>query len=166
MLWLPPTMLRSEFALLAGGIGSNIGDMTLNGGLAAAFDGNTNQGNTACAAITSDATNYIGKNCSATPKIISSVTVYSSNNLGYTNNGAVSATLTLYAKQSLPANSTDGISLGSTTFTNAASSTNTNTITSNDQYTAWAYFWVAILCGGAAGQTKLIAEIQFTGYGS
>ena len=74
-------------SLISQATGTNIGDMTANGGLAAAFDGNLSQAYAAAAVRTAN-TGYVGKNYSASPKIIAQAIVYGSNNTGHDGTGA------------------------------------------------------------------------------
>lgn len=126
------------------GTGTNIGNMTANGGIAAAFDGVTSQAFASTASKSNVAANsgYVGKNYSASPRTIGSATVYPSNDAGFVNVTDPSVTLTLYGKNgSAPANGTDGTSLGSTTFTDSTAS---RSITSSNTTTAYDYVWVNI----------------------
>ena len=70
---------------IAQGTGTAIGDMTAEGGLAAGFDGNTNQAQNTIPTATGNVNNsYIGKDWgSSVTKTISGVKVWSSNNSGY-----------------------------------------------------------------------------------
>jgi hypothetical protein len=144
---------------LAGSV--NIGTLTQNAGLAAAFDSNTNKASTACAANNSGAASgisdqYIGKNYSgATAQAIASATLFPSSDLGfgqgtYFNNGAgvflpVSPiiTINLRGKASAPASPSDGTLLGTSgalSIINAPVS-----ITSNNAVTTYNYVWFEII---------------------
>ncbi|WNK00109.1 hypothetical protein L2D14_01465 [Thalassospiraceae bacterium LMO-JJ14] len=86
-------------ALVAGGTGTVIGDMTLGGGLAAAFDGTTDKGYAAGAykTVTSGALAYIGKDWgSGNTKTISKYVVYATNDVGYDRDGDGTQTFKLY----------------------------------------------------------------------
>lgn len=119
--------------------GTNIGDMTSNGGLAGAFDGTTNQAAAACAAKATSG--YCGKTYSGA-KIVHSVQVHGSNNFGYSTAGAVSMTINLYGKNGTPASATDGTLLGSVTFTNQPDESASRTIISADQGNFFTSVWV------------------------
>lgn len=110
------------------------------------------------------ATHYLGKNYSSSPKKISSVTVYGSNNQGFLSGVfafTTNLTLTLYGKQgSAPTTATDGTSLGSSTFLCVADESGGRTINSSDTSTAWDYVWVSYSCGLANPQ-YYTAEITF-----
>jgi hypothetical protein len=142
---------------LAGSV--NIGDMTGNGGLAAAFDGNTAQAAGACAfnnvGNLDPVTSYVGKNYTgASAQAIGQATFWPSSDQGaihpvksYMLNGVLTqvdtgATLVinLRAKASAPANSADGTLLGSATFTGSPL-----TIISNNTVTTWNYVWLEMV---------------------
>lgn len=75
-------------------LGTNIGNMTALGGLAAAFDGTTNQANTACAARSAQG-GTVGKNWGAgNTKTVTGFAVHGSNNFGY-GSDPTNVTLTL-----------------------------------------------------------------------
>lgn len=82
---------------------------------------------------------YAGADFHTSPKVVSSVTVFPSNDLGIGYPGG-HLTLTLRGKQTFPTSPGDGTPLGSASsfsqFPGAIS------ITSNDQVTAWNYVWV------------------------
>lgn len=139
-------------------LGTNIGNMTLQGGLASAFDGVTNQ-TAAAGAGTSAVAGYVGKQFAA-GKALSRAVVNGSNNVGYVNTGTTtSVTITLFGKNGAPANGTDGTSLGSITFNQSATNESAGrTITSTDNVTTYTNFWVFI--NGGANSTEC-AEATF-----
>lgn len=152
--------------------GTNIGNMTAAGGLAAAFDGTTTQAHTAAAKMTggTGATGYVGKNYTGAAKAIANARVYATDGTGtvHWNTGSNSdtITLTLYGKASAPASATDGTVLGSTSFANgpsgtAAATTPSPTITSSDTTTTWNYVWVAISTNAGTGGV-VVAEVVFS----
>lgn len=120
--------------------GSTFGDMTANGGLAAAFDGTTNSDSSVCALKATATSSYCGKAFSAAQKI-ARVDTYGSNNAGYLSVNQ-STTITIYGKSSSPANATDGTVLGSTTFTDT-NATQQKQIAC-DASTAYQYVWATI----------------------
>ena len=137
--------------------GTNIGDMTGGGGLAAAFDGTKSQVSTACA-YNASAAGYVGKTHAAA-KIISHVVVYGANNNGYVFTVNPAMTITLYGKNgAAPASATDGTSLGSISFTDATDESAGRTIISIDQGTAWLHNWVYINDGAA--DAHICAELE------
>jgi hypothetical protein len=156
----------STSAVVAGGTGTNIGDFTTNGGLAAIFDGNTNQGGDVGGLKTSTTSGYAGKTYSPTKRIAQAV-VYGGNSLagaaGYV--AAINPTVTLVLRGktgSAPSGRTDGTSLGSISFTDTGDeSGNPRTIASSDTATAWDHVWIDFSHNGAANNC-VIAEIQFT----
>jgi hypothetical protein len=160
-----PRVLTAQ--VIPGATGTNIGDMTAGGGLAAAFNGNTNQAETACAnkaGVASGAYAYVGKDYGAgTEKIIQQARTWPSNDWGYNGNeatvGTPTITLSMYAKNSAPANATDGTLLATTT--RGDSQTGPDTLTSTDQVTAWRYVWIAITHNGTTNAVDC-AEVEFT----
>lgn len=141
--------------------GTNIGDFTAAGGLAAAFDGNTSQTPAAGARKTGNTTAYVGKNHGSSVYKLSSVIVrrcsVGADPAGFANSGST-FTLTLYGKNSAPASATDGTSLG--TQASVSISGTDQTINSTDTSTAYQYFWVAFT-GGDGGGSFYCAEVEF-----
>jgi hypothetical protein len=153
-----PTVAPTQIAQATG---TAIGDMIANGGLAAAFDGVTNQSTTAGATKNpTSGSSYVGKNYSAAPQKIAKAIVYGSNGSGFFNIDAP-IVLALYGKNgSAPATYNDGIVLGSITFTDTGNESAGRTLVSNDMATLWDYVWVAVyrtdfLSGGA-----FVAELE------
>ena len=140
--------------------GTNIGDMTANGGLEGAFDGITDQVGTSCAGKTTGTFAYVGKTLAAPTRIYKSIS-YGSNNTGYVGSINPSTTATLYGKAGVaPANSTDGTSLGSVSFTDTANeASNPREIESSDKETQWDHVWVRISHTGASN-TMRVAEVE------
>lgn len=142
-------------------LGTNIGNMTLAGGLAASFDGITNHGAGACS-TTTGTTMYVGKTGDA-PRFITSVIVYGSNNAGFNSArlGGSPITLTLYGKQgAAPSNSTDGTSLAASSFTDAANESGGRTLTSSQPQVRWDHWWVTVTKGDPASNGTL-GELRF-----
>lgn len=140
---------------------ANIGNMTQEGGLAGAFNGTVSQPSSASAAkINFTGAAYVGKNYSgASAQRVSSVVVYPSNNQNFTNGTSQFLTFKLYAKQTLPANSSDGTLLGSQV--NVVPSYSLVTIASSDTTTAWNYVWVEITPSAQDGHAILyIGQLQ------
>lgn len=149
--------------LISGATGTNIGDLTSGGGLAAIFDGTTSQGLGASGTRTSFQSGFAGKNYSSAPKKIDSAKTYGSNDTGYIGGGvASSATLYLYAKNgSAPSSYSDGTLLGSVAITDLET-IDSKTINSSDKTTAWDYVWVAVLLNAASSSNIIVvAELQF-----
>lgn len=135
--------------------GTNIGDATSGGGLAAAFDGNNNQANGACAYRNAAANMWVGKTLAAAAPV-SKVQTYGSNDVGYDGVGA-NITITLYGKNgAAPANGTDGTSLGTTGSVSESTAGDPKIITSSDTITTYEHVW--IYCEGTTNQ--FIAELE------
>lgn len=140
-------------------IGSTIGDF--DNQISNAFDGNVSQtaatGAGKIIGTINDA--YIGKDFGASnEKQISKVIIYPSTDQGFQTAGSSTVTLTLYASNTLPANGTDGTSLGTTGA--ITDTTTAQTIVSNDVTTEFRYVWVYI--DPAAGVNDVvISEVQF-----
>jgi hypothetical protein len=141
----------AAYSAISGGTGTNVGDMTERGGLAAAFDGNTNQAYAASAAKTSTTTGHVGKQYSAA-KRINKVVLTGSNDLGFftASGGGADKTGTATVQAS-----SDGSSWTSVSSANAVAATTggTVTITDIDQSAEYAYERVALV--GASGTTQV-----------
>ncbi len=144
--------------------GTNIGDMLNGGGLAGAFNGNTDQvSNTAAYKSTGDLTfAYIGKDFSASPTTIGYVNIYGSNNNGYINSVNPTITVTLYGKNgSAPSSYNDGTSLGAITFADTTDETIPRQIMSSDMATSYDFIWIAVT-GGTGSNGINITELEFS----
>lgn len=142
--------------------GTVIGDMTFNGGLAAAFDSVTNQAYASSAVETNsgfDGAAFTGKNYSAAPKKIARADVYATNDFGFDSTPSASTiTLNLRGKNgSTPSSRTDGTLLGTWSAVDAVSTV--ASITSSDQTTAWDYVWIEFIDSLTARMA--CAEIRF-----
>lgn len=139
--------------------GSNIGDATGHGGLAAAFDGTTNQAAADSAKKSSATDTYVGKDYgSGVSKTITKAIVTGSNNVGfYSPNDSVTITARLYASNSTPSNSGDGTLLATASATDANSLALTMDASSNS--TAYRYAWVRVTHTGSA-DSMYVAEVQ------
>lgn len=148
----------SSGSAISGATGSNIGNMSANGGLAAAFDGTTSQDNSASAATASGDSGYVGKNYSGVGgKKIGQAIVYPSNLSGFYTTINPTVTITLYGKASAPSSETDGTVIGTAS---AADSTSPMTVISTDLTTTWNYVWARV-SGGSGGNQAYIAECIF-----
>lgn len=140
--------------------GTNIGDMTSNGGLAAAFDGNLSQSN-ATSAIKPNAGptgGYVGKDVGAGNDYpITRAIARTTNNIGFTNSGTV--TLTLYGKATAPSGPSDGTSLGTNAIGSAGTNSTDYTVTSSDTTTPYRYVWMKI-AGSNAGADAYCCELS------
>ena len=127
--------------------GTNIGDMTATGGLAASFDGNTSQSNAQCSVKSNLSNGYVGKNMGSSAPI-SKIVARSTNNIGFTNTGNV--TIQLYAKASAPGSGTDGTLLGTNAIGSGGSNSTDYTVTSSDTSTSYQYVWAYITSSGGS----------------
>lgn len=138
------------------------GDMTAGGGLAAAFDGNTNQAAAACAESPTAFNGYVGVTLASSTAINGAV-AYGSNNEGYVvGANPVSQSVQLYAKAGgVPSNGTDGSNLGNTgSFTDTGNESGTpRAIDSADKETLYDQVWVRY--AGTTSTVKAIAEAIF-----
>lgn len=148
---------------------TNFGNMTGNGGVAAAFDGNISKSDTACAAITASSgpgtnfivgvSGYVGQHFS-TPEPISSVTIYPSATVGFADsvvtpltagNQVLNLALRLYGSNSPPSGPTDGTLLGEVDvpavggpYPVLSIGLNAVSIPSSQPNVEWSYVWVAV----------------------
>jgi len=138
--------------------GSNIGDMSGGGGLAAAFDGTTAQNAAASASLAASTTAYVGKDHgSGQSNIVTSYVVYPSTDQGFTTDANLS--IRLYGSNSLPATATDGTLLhDSGSFADSLSAQTYNFV-DIDTSTGFRYHWVTIVPASSA--TNYVAEVQF-----
>jgi hypothetical protein len=153
----------SSTAVVPGGTGTNIGDMTGGGGLAAAFDGTVSKAAVACALRSTVTNAFIGKTFSPA-KTFQSVAVYGSNNLGYFGaGGAQTIDFVLRGKTgSAPSSRTDGTSLGTLSFVEVSNESVTpRTITFSDQTTAFDHVWIDASTSGGT-DNFYVGQLQFT----
>lgn len=140
------------------GTGTPVGNMTSGGGLAAAFDGNTNQNNANSAYAGATATGYIGKNWGAgNDKVITGFKAWGSNNLGF-ESGTNSVTIRLIGHTSNDPGA--GTDLGSITFTDTEDNTVREKLSGLTTSTAYQYHWLKIETSSAVFDT-ICAEAQF-----
>jgi hypothetical protein len=161
---------------IPGGISgvAQIGNMTLNGGLSAGFDGNTSKGVGASPTAIGSAVVNIGNNLqfnlfvgqdygatSASNYAIDHITVWPTTDDGFIAfdpniqnvSGTLSCTFTLYASNIAPANALSGTALGTTEIqvtgvfpkgVNSVLGSAPVTITSTNKTTSYRYVWVAL----------------------
>lgn len=174
--------LSSQLFNYAPGLGSPIhGVSNSSGGVSVqqaeqAFNGSTNRpiltgfgsgrngafpGTGPSSASSYTGTWYIGKDFQGSAKAIDHAIIYGSNNQGFVSLANPSITITLYGSNTLPANGTDGTSLGSVTFTDTANESAGRTINSSDTTTQYRYIWVDISAAGA--NTWSLQEVQMYG---
>lgn len=143
-------------SLISGSDGTNIGTLTSQGGLAAAFNGTKVTGFVNCAGSGGATSAYIGKDDNASPKSISKVVVRGSSDYGISSSGTFS--LALYGKNgTAPASSTDGTLLGSVTGQTDTLGADQE-LTSNDMSTAYDHRWVKI---DSSSGSIYVAEVEF-----
>jgi hypothetical protein len=138
-------------------LGTNIGNMTINGGLAAAFDGVTSQTSAVSAGYASGSTSWIGKTLAAA-RAIGKVTVYGPNNQGYSTVANANLTLNLYGKQgAAPSTATNGTLLGTLSFVSPSPDNGPRDIVSSDLTTLWDHCWISVTLN--TGDQR-VAELQ------
>lgn len=141
--------------------GAELGDLTGDGGLSAAFDGTTAQAVSASATKASATEAYAGKTLAAPSKIYGAI-VHGSNDAGYVSGANPDVTIELYGQTGdAPISATDGTLLGTlAAFTDSADeSGNPRTVLSDDTDTIYDYVWVRITHNGSAA-TMAVAEVQ------
>lgn len=145
------------FVLIDRTAGTNIGNMTGNGGLAAAFDGTTTQVLVSCAALGATS-GYVGKTL-ASAKRFGRAIVYGSSGAGFKNSSNPSITLNIRGKSgTAPSSATDGTIVGTLTFTDTADESAGRTIESTDYVNSWDHLFVEITSGPGT-ETQGIAEV-------
>lgn len=146
--------------------GTNIGNMTLHGGLSAAFDGQTNENAGECVACNNSG--FIGKTL-ATKARFGRATIYGSNNFGFAASGGQDSQVTINIRGkngTAPANRTDGTIVGTITFADNSDETAGRVITSTDTVTEWDHLFADIdltIGGGDARIAELILERYYPG---
>ncbi len=142
--------------------GTNIGDCTNSGGLAAAFDGNTAQAY--AAAATRGANNgYVGRTYSQS-RALDSVTVYGASNTGFDGNtGATTCTVLVWGKNgAAPSAYNDGTQLATTGGIADSNTSNVQTIQIADKLAYYTHLWVSSSTTGTADAA--FGEVIFTGW--
>lgn len=141
---------------------TNIGDMTGGGGLAALWDGTTDQSAAAGASLGgTPAAAYGGKLWTAA-KTIGRFIIYDPNNEGHTSSG-VDVNFRLYGKNSAPSAYNDGTLLFTSpaqTYTIPTATYDTTAVNSIDITAPYTYHWIAIVPAGTTGAVYM-AEIIF-----
>jgi len=138
--------------------GTNIGDFTAGGGLAAAFDG-AGEFIANVAGKASGTSGYVGKTLSG-PKQFARARVYGSSNQGYVNAANPNVTLDIYGKAgTAPSSATDGTLLGTLTFADTADESAYREIDSTDFGTLWDHLWVRLSHDGASAAHG-VAELE------
>lgn len=151
---------------IAQGDGTNIGDMTVNGPLSLAFDGNTNQAWSAGArkdGVGVSSGGYVGKTyASAKQYGRAVVTPTNGTSSSYWSNSYTTETHTIRIRGktgSAPSSHSDGTSLGTAAVTNNATTAADITITDTNTYE---HVWAVIeQTGTFAGSAVFLAEVVF-----
>lgn len=149
---------------VSAGAGTAIGTMTGNGGLAASFDGTTNQAFAAASGTPAAGnTGYVGKDWgSGNTKLIGSFTAYSTNDAGF--NAISGNTITLSLE-----GSTDNFSSSIVTLFTGSSFTDANSLTKTYTYptdaidvsTPYRYHRLKVFSNSASFIVRC-AELQFS----
>lgn len=130
-------------ALIDRTTGTNIGDLTGNAGLAAAFNGVTSAGVGASAAR-GGSIGYVGKTL-AVPSAIDRVVVHGPNDYGYAFATNAATTISLYGKVgAAPSSATNGTLIGSIAFTDTSNESVGREIDCTDKSTMYDHVWVVI----------------------
>lgn len=138
-------------------LGTNIGTMTAQGGLAAAFDGNTSQSITQGAAAASvGTTSYIGKDDGAALYAVTQAIVYASTDAGFQNNAGGVVTATIQVSTDNFSSSVIDLASNTGTDTNGTSIT----VSAPSNVTAYRYRRMKIVAPSGAINNKC-AEAQF-----
>ena len=149
-----PSVLISAF-------GTNIGNMTGSGGLAAAFDGVTNVG-FVDTATRGDSVGWVGKTLARSDRFLRAV-VYGSNDIGYAGgSGEPQITINIKGKQGAIGSPPSGggwTTIGTITFTDTANESTGRTITSTDTTTFWDHIIAEITRGDGSSGVRC-AELE------
>lgn len=124
---------------------TRIGNLTSNGGLAAAFDGTTSVAAASCARATSSpAVQWIGVDWgSGVTKTVCRYIVYGPNNNTFTVGNGGSPRVDLYGSNSSPASGNDGTLLASVACANSGSAEVIDTSAGITETTAYRYHWIS-----------------------
>ena len=150
----------SSSSVVSGGTGTNVGDLTANGGLAAAFNGATSQaaGAGATKDVSAASGGFIGKDWGvSTPKTISQAVVHGANDGGLVGTGP-NVTLTLRGSNTTPSYGS-GTSLASTTVTDSAGIVVTLAAAAPQSFR---YNWIDMLSSSGSEAFLAVAELIFT----
>lgn len=149
---------------ISGATGTNIGNLTSNGGLSAAFDGNTTKKLSASAAafLSSGGFGFVGKDYGG--QTISQAVIYPSTDGAFCLDGGknkptTSVDIALRASSTAPSVGNSGTLLGTTgTIANTFSPI---TIVSNDTVTSWNYVWIDITATSSTNIEPNVAQVIF-----
>lgn len=164
-IWLAGSDSGGTSALIPQASGTAIGSMTSGGGLAASFDGNKSQLETACSwsGQPGPLTGYVGKDWGAgVTYTITSVKAWGSNNRGFAN--SFTCTVTLTVQGSTDNFSSSIVDLGSTSFVGDDWVSPLKIITSSST-TAYRYHRLKIVSTTTGGVDDIqCCELEFYGY--
>ena len=142
--------------------GTNIGNFTTNGGLAAAFDGTTSQNSSACAAREAQ-NGFVGKTL-ASAKVFGEAVIFGSSDQGFVNDANPSVTITILGKNgTAPANLNNGTEIGTITFTDTSDESAGRTIESTDLTTTWDHIFARV--SNVVGDPLHVAELELWEWG-
>lgn len=137
-----------------------IGNMTVNGGLAAAFDGNPTKpyAQAAVSSLNPSGGAFAGKGFGAAPQAVASARVYPTTDEGFDGNDGV-MNFEIYGNHSAPASPNDGTLLGSLT-SQADTTTGFKEIASSDQATAWEFIWLRLYSTSGGNHTYCLGQVH------
>ena len=149
-------------AVISGGTGTAIGNMTGGGGLAVGFDGNTSQIDTAGPTRAADVGNTIGKDWgSGNTKTITSIDVWAPSNTRFNGSSGQASGFTFKIQGSSD----------NSTFTDLGSFSGTQsglnqvvTVTATTTTTAYRYHRITCDITSLVGGYFAVSELKFTGY--
>jgi len=139
--------LRAAFEKLYASSGANaIGDMTIGGGIASAFDGTTSKNGALCSGKASSSAAYVGQNCTASPIVFSRAIIYGSTSDGFLVGSNIAMAINIRGKTgTAPSSSSDGTILGSLSFTDTSSENGGRSVIGTDLFSAWDYIWAELV---------------------
>lgn len=146
---------------IAQGLGTAIGDFTANGGLAAAFDGQTSETAANSAGKDNSTTGFIGKNWGAgNTKTITGFKIYSSNDTGFIN-GTPSTTITITLQGSSDNFVSDVNNLGNAADTDADTLITITKLSGLTETTAYQYHRLRVQHTGDGNDDIRVSEVEF-----
>ena len=145
--------------LIAQALGTAIGDLTGNGGLAASFDGDNDEIFTDCSTASSATVGYVGKDWgSSTTKLVTGFKVWGTSDQGFVPGSNPAITVTLQGSTDNFVSST--VNLGSAGDAVDENGLQISNLTGLDTTTAYRYHRLKISITGSAAQLG-IAEVEF-----
>jgi hypothetical protein len=143
-------------------LGSLIGDMTGNAGLAAAFDNNYSQNfSSACRGAAVNSVGYVGKDWGVgVTKTVTQYKIWGTTDYGY-DSGSSNNTITvsLYGSNTAPSSPANGTQLQTFSFTNAKNTLPQVVSTGITTTTAYRYHWLRFFTSG--NELVVVAEVEF-----